>query len=509
MKEMIRDFVLRMTCGNESVAEICAALAENEDQGDICHKLTKSEIEVLKAAPALAANVATDVDVASVQTPFVRCGELLYTRRNWLYERCVGDAVRRMSGRGLEEEIVLPDTEFYRQLRPEQRNAVIAMCRAQFSILTGGPGTGKTHTIARAVHYLQEKFPDFRLGFAAPTGKAAARMEESMSKAGVTAGKPVTIHSLVGINPSTMDTRYKRTCPLSIDWLIVDEASMIGLPLMFRLLDALHPDCKLTLVGDADQLASVERGRVFGDLCRMRGVSFSRLSESTRFKPNEDIAKLARAINDGKASDALSILKTNGSLVTYVSMERVKPFDPATWEGFKDLVSARFQAFSESPAAADAIAHLNDFRILCAGRRGPFGANALNEWVKNLLGKKCPVPMMITQNDKTLGVANGDVGVVMPREPKLLYLPDRDKPIRLELLPETELAFASTVHKTQGSEYDDVAVVLPPDGESPLLTREILYTAITRTKGKVFLYGSDKAIENCCMHKVERLTGFC
>jgi len=116
---------------------------------------------------------------------------------------------------------------------------------------------------------------------------------------------------------------------------------------------------------------------------------------------------------------------------------------------------------------------------------------------------------MITQNDKTLGVANGDVGVVMPGDPKSLYLPGRDKPIRLELLPETELAFASTVHKAQGSEYNDVAVVLPPDGESPLLTREILYTAITRTKGKVYLYGSDKSIETSCKHKVDRVMGLC
>ena len=152
---------------------------------------------------------------------------------------------------------------------------------------------------------------------------------------------------------------------------------------------------------------------------------------------------------------------------------------------------------------------MNDFRVLCALREGPYGVNRLNEYLKARLGKECPIPMMITQNDRLQAVSNGDVGVVMPDDPKVLYLPGDGEPrrIRTELLPATELAFATTIHKSQGSEFGDVAVVLPPGGENPLLTREILYTGITRTKGGVHIYAGDASVKACCGRSVERVTG--
>lgn len=507
MKDAVLDFVMRMTGGNAAVAELCASTVGGEDDGDVCRRVTKDETTVLRTAGDVVSFVGKDVAVDSVATPFVVVGDLLYTRRNWYYERSIGDRVREMSRNVSADEVVLPDTEFYAKLRGEQREAVVAMCKAQFSILTGGPGTGKTHTIARAVRYLQERNPNMRLGLAAPTAKAKDRMDESMRAAGVAAEKSQTIHSLIGINPSTMETRCNRSNPLPFDWLIVDEASMIGLPLMAKLLDALRPECRLTLVGDVDQLASVERGRVFGDLCRMQGVSLSRLDVSARFKPEGDIAKLAAAVNCGDTAGAESVLKAHGPLVSLVDLSSANPYELESWRGFGDLVRRSLASLTACKTPADALAHLNDFRILCAVRKGPFGANSVNDWVKQLLGSRCPIPLMITQNDKTFNVTNGSVGVVMPGDRQNLHLPDRAGPIRMELLPDTELAFASTVHKAQGSEYNDVAVVLPPDGENPLLTREILYTAITRTKGKVFLYGSNKAIDVCCSRKVERVSG--
>ena len=509
MKDAVKDLVLRMTGGNAAVAEICSSTVAGVEEGSVCRRVDEEEAKLLSAEPSVACFVDAPSGAECAETPFVVCGDLLYTRRNWLYERNVATRIATMAANVSGGDVELPADEFYARLREEQREAVVAMCRAQFTILTGGPGTGKTHTIARAVRYLQEANPGLRLALAAPTGKAAARMTESMSKAGIVSAPATTIHSLLGSRHDLVSFHHGRENPLAADWLIVDEASMIDLPLMSKLLDALPEGCKLTLVGDVDQLASVERGRVFGDLCRMPGVSISRLRESTRFPPDGDIARIADAVNGNRPDEVMAILKGNGGIVGYVALDGGSASSPRAWPGFMDMCREKFARFAESADAKTALDRLNDFRVLCALRHGPFGAERVNDFLKERLGAKCPVPMMITQNDRLQGVANGDVGVVVPGEPKVLYLPGEGKPraVRLELLPATELAFATTIHKSQGSEFDDVAIVLPPDGENPLLTREILYTGITRTKGGVHIYAGEDSITACCRKSVERVTG--
>ena len=509
MKNAVRDMVERMTGGNAKVADICASTVANLEEGDVCRRLDEEEMRLLSEVPEVVRVVDRRTPVEDVTAPFVVSGDLLYTRRNWQYERNVAERIGRMAGNVLASDVTLPDDEFYSQLREEQRDAVLAMCKSQFSILTGGPGTGKTHTIARAVKYLQDTNPDLRLALAAPTGKAAARMTESMAKAGVSAAPATTIHSLLGARYDLVSFHHGRENPLSVDWLIVDEASMIGMPLMSKLLDALPDGCRLTLVGDVDQLASVERGHVFGDLCRMRGVSISRLRESTRFPPDGDIARIAAAVNGNDPAEAMSILGAGRDVVSYVDLSGAPAAAPVAWPGFVEMCRERFAAFADSTDPKTALDRLNGFRILCALRHGPYGVERLNEFVKKLLGRGCPVPMMITQNDRLQDVANGDVGVVMPDDPHSLYLHMGGgmRSIRLELLPAMELAFATTIHKSQGSEFDDVAIVLPPDGDSPLLTREILYTGITRTKGSVRLYAGEASIKACCEKSVERVTG--
>ena len=509
MKDAVLDMVERMTGGNAKVAELCASAVASLEDGDVCRRLDEDEVQALSNVPEVVCRVDGRTPAKDVTTPFVLSGDLLYTRRNWQYERNVAERIGQMAANVLEGEVALPDDEFFAKLRKEQRNAVVAMCKAQFSILTGGPGTGKTHTIARAVKYLQGANPDLRLALAAPTGKAAARMTDSMANAGVSAAPATTIHALLGSRYDLVNFSHGRDNPLPVDWLIVDEASMIGLPLMSKLLDALPEGCRLTLVGDVDQLASVERGHVFGDLCRMAGVSISRLRESTRFPPDGDIAQIAEAVNGNNPTEAMAILGAGRDVVSYVDLSGVPAAAPAAWPGFKEMCRERFAAFAASKDPKTALGKLNDFRILCALRQGPYGAERLNEFVKKLLGRKCPVPMMITQNDRLQDVSNGDVGVVMPDDPRNLHMPAADgiRTIRLELLPETELAFATTIHKSQGSEFGDVAIVMPPDGDSPLLTREILYTGITRTKGTVRIYAGEASVVACCEKSVERVTG--
>ena len=523
LNEVIRDLVSRMTGGNNDVAAICAkAVAvvsgdnvgpipdgeniEDAASGSVCIRVSPEEASALKDEPRIVATVGKDALPSDVETPFVLCGDLLYTRRNWFYERNVSQRVAEIAA-------VNPGTAGIPEqggMRPEQFEAVKAMCRSNFSILTGGPGTGKTYTIAQAVKFLRESNPDLRLGLAAPTGKAAARMTESMRNAMDNVPEASTIHTLLGTNPDFVTFRHNRTNPLALDWLIIDEASMIDLPLMSKLLDALPSECRLTLVGDVNQLASVERGRVFGDLCaiaaRSEGASLSALHQSMRFPPDGPIARLSDAVNGGDPDAAMSVIATAGELVEFHDLLAEDGRAP---KEFTASVKAGFASLAGSRTPEDALRFLNDFRVLTALRHGHFGCESLNERIRREMGTDCPTPVMVTANNTILRVHNGDVGVVMPDDPKTLHLPcdGGSRAVSLALLPDTELAFASTIHKSQGSEFSDVAIVLPPSGESPLMTREILYTGITRTKKRVAIFAGEPAIRRCCEKKTERLSG--
>ena len=363
---------------------------------------------------------------------------------------------------------------------------------------------------------------------AAPTGKAAARINESLEdlkKQGLLDGvqPATTLHSLLEPKPDFVTFRHNRDNPLPLDWLVVDEASMIALPLMAKLVEALPETCALTLIGDAHQLASVEQGRVFGDLCELFAQNVARLTVSSRFSAGGTIDRLAKAVNDGGKDcfDKVASILAEGREAKFRQIAKEDSFEPDEWEDFRELVQKGFASFKACTEPETALEELKHFRILCAFRKGPFGVEALNRYVEDVVGKKCPRPMMITRNDKMLEVNNGDVGVVMPKSPQYLCLKTLGhgvRKIRLELLPATELAFASTIHKAQGSEFDDVAIVLPPNTGKPeegkpeenafkLLTREILYTAITRTKKTVAIWGSEDAIRNCAQHAIDRVSG--
>ena len=514
MRDLVLDFVSRMTGGNGPVAALCRrTMLGLEEEGDVCIGLDAAEEDLLRTAPDVASFAGDGTAPADVRTPFVVQDGLLYTRRNWYYERLVLERLAALN-RPLESApVVFPaDTA----LRPEQRDAVRAMCANRFSILTGGPGTGKTFTIAAAVDIVRRREPGLRLGLAAPTGKARQRMAESMARTGMAdVPEASTIHAMLGPAPDFVTFRHNRGNPLPFDWIVVDEASMVDLPLLAKLLDAVPDDCRITFAGDADQLASVERGRVFADLCARPGLPVSRLARSERFPPGGEIARLAAAINGksaGGADEAMAILRAPGGVASFTDLSGVeKAFRPGTWPGFAEAVRRGYAAFAACRDAASALAHLEDFRVLCALRHGPFGSEKVAAWIRRTLPDDAPVPVMVARNDRTLDVNNGDVGVVMPGDRRTLLLPGRKegeiRPVRLELLPETECAFASTVHKAQGSQFTDVAVVLPTTGESPLLTCEILYTAVTRTEKSVAVFGGEPAVRACCGRPISRRSG--
>lgn len=525
MENTIKDLVFRMLGGtNEAadVADVCGKAVSVITEGDVCLAV---EDEKLLGKLRNAKEV---VSIAPDDTrPFVLSGSYLYTRRNWRYEAQARASVMEMAasgGTGGAFEIP-PELECATPM-PGQRDAVIKMNSSNYSILTGGPGTGKTFTITWAVKVALSLNPELRIALAAPTGKAAGRMTESF-RGFMVRGEELrakTLHSLLGPNADFTTFKHNRDNPLDIDWLIVDEASMIDLPMMSKLLDALPKGCRLTLVGDEYQLASVERGRVFGDLCHAEWMQprIARLTVSKRFDQDGEIDVFAKAVNAGDSDKALECLNAGGDLIVYRHLREEGMTNPDSWPEFADIITGHLRQFCESRTPEEALKHLNDFRVLCVERHGAFGINRVNDYmVRKLAGSvrnpQCPIPVMITRNDKSLNVANGDVGVRMPDDPGnicLLVEEERDtgkivyRKVRTELLDNVETAFAMTVHKSQGSEFRDVAIILPPDGESRLLTREILYTGITRTKKMVFLFGSDKAVEKSCKSVVSRVTGF-
>ena len=529
MKDTVCDLVKRMT-GRDDVAEICARAVMNgvgeedsRDGGDVCCRVDDKDAVLLGEVPQVVASVTADTDPDAVVAPFALCENLLYTRRIWRYEQIVRRRVCEMAASSWMPGIAVPVEGEYAALRAtDQLPAVPKLLATRFSILTGGPGTGKTFTLGKAVKLMRERNPEAMVALAAPTGKAAARINESLEdlkRQGLLDGvqPATTLHALLKPRPDFVTFRHDRSNPLPLDWLVVDEASMIDLPLMAKLLDALPETCALTLIGDAHQLASVEQGRVFGDLCGMFAQNVAKLTESSRFVSDGTIDRLARAVNSGD-EDAFVQVKSvleEGQGAFYQDICD-NAFSPDSWGDFRAQIQKGFAAFASSSTPEEALENLNRFRILCALRKGPYGVEVLNRYVESVLGNGCPRPVMITQNDRMLEVHNGDVGVVMPRQslqdPQYLCLPTLKngiRRIRVELLPGTESAFATTIHKSQGSEYGDVAIVLPPKDESPLLTREILYTGITRTKGTVRIYAGDASLEACCRRSVERLTGLC
>ena len=471
---------------------------------------------LLRAAPDVVFDAASGADPDASSAPFVLDRGALSTRRN---HRCARRIRARLAAIGREPDLPVPDDPAtLAGLTGEQLAAVRLLCAKSFSILSGGPGTGKTFTLARAVRLVRGDKPELRLCLAAPTGKAAARMKESLDASCARDGVPppdhveaTTLHRLLGYNPVKGTLRHGPDNPLPADWVVIDETSMVDLLLFGHLLDALPPGARLTLIGDRDQLASVERGCVLRDLCDA-GYPVARLTASKRFPPDGAIARFAAAVNGGDADAAVELLRAGDPDLEWNDHAAAADKGPAAWPGFAAAVREGFAAFAAARTPEEALARAADARVLCAVRKGPYGVDRVNDFVRSVLPREAPVPVMVAHNDRDQDVRNGDVGVVLPSdrdtvwlEPSVPDAPPRAVP-RL-LLPDLETAYATTVHKSQGSEYGTVAVVLPREDGCPLLTREILYTAVTRTRRGVRLWASEAAVRRCASTSVDRVTG--
>jgi exodeoxyribonuclease V alpha subunit len=448
-----------------------------------------------------------------------------------------------------------------------QKVAAFAALRQRFSVITGGPGTGKTWTVARLLALLLEQpgGENLRIKLAAPTGKAAARLQEALSHSltGLTCAAKVkarlqakdlttTIHRLLGTIPRSTNFRHDAGNPLPVDVLVVDEASMVSLALMAKLLAALKPDARLVLVGDQDQLPPVDAGNVLGDLCRAAAIngfsenfqndyqrcsgetvaakSFSAGGElentviqlRTNFRSGEMAAlnNLSQAVNAGDADAAMKLLRQPAAALAWQPLPSARLFKAA----LRDAVVSHYGDVLKAATPAAALAALGKFRILCAVREGPFGTEAVNRIAGEILaeagliapdrvksGSYAGRPLMVTANNYALKLFNGDTGVVWPAEglSSLVYFPDEAGGIRAvarERLPEDETAFALTIHKSQGSEFDHVLLVLP-EQTSPVLTRQLFYTGLTRARQSVRILAPETILRATVATQLQRMSG--
>ena len=499
--------------------------------------------------------------------PLRLAGSLLYLDRYWGQEQQVRAALDDWASR--TPPVV--DTDRLRDLlhslfsvdAPDhQRLAAAAAATGWFTVVAGGPGTGKTTTVARLLATVDGLTDQpIRVALAAPTGRAAARLEEAVTAelsrlgekgfAGPGPFTSSTVHRLLGSRPgSTTRFWHDRRNHLPHDVVVVDEASMMSLTLVARLLEALRPDCRLVMVGDPDQLVSVEAGAVLGDivhrsprpepdarLSTLRGLFASdlqprdevesdlcadvvRLRRNFRFGGAAGLNDLAEAVRSGEADAALAVLQSGDASLEFVDVDAAQAVASSIAGLREDAVrgARRLVAEAEVGDAAGALDALGRHRLLCAHREGPNGISYWRHLVRRWLVEAMPEygrdgefyvgrPLLVTANDYEVGLFNGDVGAVIMRDGQAVAAFGPEGPfVATSRLSEVQTPHAMTVHKAQGSEADRVTVILP-SADSPLLTRELLYTAITRARSFVRLIGTQDAVRTAVTRPVVRASG--
>ncbi|MEY2974469.1 MAG: exodeoxyribonuclease subunit alpha [Actinomycetota bacterium] len=461
---------------------------------------------------------------------------LVYLRRFHFHETRVGEGVRALAAGAAPTSGRLDVVSAALGLDGGQRAAVERCLSRRLGVLTGGPGTGKTRTVAALLAVLLDGSPDLRIALAAPTGKAAARMGESLADsvrllaasgdAGLVdiAGRigavtPSTIHRLLGVRPGGAGFRHSAERRLPHQVLIIDEASMVSLPLMDAVLDALTDGARLVLVGDGGQLASVDAGSVLGDIAGAGGAvgeCVAELTESRRFPSQSRIGRLAAAIRAGDGAAATAVLgEPVDDAADGVRVQLVTTVGPVAEE-----VGRHARLLGDAARrgdARDAVDALDELRVLCAHRRGRAGVSHWTRLAEDMItlgghstsGMYPGRPVIVTRNDPARGLFNGDVGVVVRTadgvrvafaaegEPRLIA------PSHLDAV---ETVHAMTIHKSQGSEFDHVVVVLP-SADSRLATRELLYTAVTRARRSVTLVGAADTVAAAIDRSAARTTG--
>jgi exodeoxyribonuclease V alpha subunit len=514
--------------------------------------------EAWMASVAASPLVANEGDAGESSRPLRLGPSGLYLDRFWRDEVALADDL--LARAPADTGQIEPDSALLDRLCPgpesaDQRMAVSLAVTRRLAVIAGGPGTGKTTTVARTLAILfEEASRDGRrpplVALAAPTGKAAVRMEEAVRAEAqrLDAGEEVriamaglrgtTLHRLLGVRPDRPGRfRHHRGHRLPHDVVVVDEASMVSLPLMARLVEAVRHDARLIVVGDPEQLVSVEAGAVLADIVAPAPTALSDsicvLRTNHRFAGG--LALLAEAVRAGDAGAAIDLLRSGDSSATWIEAEPGEmvtdgSFLPAGNEVAAQLVewAGHMRGAAESGDMEGAVAALAQHRVLCAHRRGTAGVGEWNLAIERLLGDRAAGPtagptagrdawypgrpVIVTANDYSLKLFNGDTGVVLadPAATALRVVFDdgggRRRTFSPSRLDAVETVYAMTIHKSQGSEFDRVTLLMPP-ASSRLLTRELLYTAVTRARHHVLVVGREEALVGAIERPIAQASG--
>jgi exodeoxyribonuclease V alpha subunit len=495
----------------------------------------------------------------------------LYLFRYWQYEK---ELAERMLARARRPEATDGTTGFPAALAGVGRGRVfpepdwqrVAVCTAflkKLCIISGGPGTGKTTVVGDIISLARSGgkgvFP--RIALAAPTGKAAVRLQEAVAEKLASLGVPPseiprasTIHRLLGTVRGSPYFRHDEDNPLPFDLVVLDEASMIDLALMAKLVRAVPETAHLVILGDRDQLSSVEPGSVLGDLCGVRDMNrFSasfldassrfglfpeqaavpagareseplldclvELKKSYRFEESSGIGEISRAVRLGDGRAAFEMLESGA-------------FPDAAWrdlpssDGLASAITPRaleyYRGIADARDPAEALAGFDEFKLLCALREGPYGVRAVNRHVERVLSREGVIrpdtrwyrgrPVLVTSNDYSLNLFNGDLGIILPdpsaghRLRAFFRTGGSLRSFAPTGLPEHETVYAMTVHKSQGAEFEEALIILP-DHYVPVLTRELVYTALTRAKGRVEIWGRPDVFIRAVGSRTRRASG--
>ncbi len=495
--------------------------------------------------------------------PLILEDHRLYLNRYWLYETRVAEMISSrllplpvIDANELSQHLtqLFPDCQDHQQLDAQMLAVALAANRS-FVAISGGPGTGKTTTVIKVLALLLLQQPDIRIQLAAPTGKAAMRMIESIHERIDESHLPPQVRNLIPQQASTIHRLlgyrnhrfyHSSSNPLALDCLVIDEASMLDLTLAYRLFDALPARARIILLGDRDQLASVAAGNVLGDItghgqeigysdvlvdqlasqlnqpaskipCATEALaiadSVALLTQSFRFDTDSGIGQLASLVNRGASGEVIELLQAPDSLVSLQL-----PTGNSLQAEAIEWVLSRYAPVLGSTDCLQAMDAFERTRILCAIHSGPFGVNEINRLITHRLraleaaaddypGK----PILITANDYELDLFNGDTGLLWPDEAGVLRACFRDEDGIRELpiysLPDHVTAWAMTVHKSQGSEFESVLLVLPNDPESNALTRELLYTGVTRSRQHLRIHSSVEVLVKACESPTRRSSG--
>lgn len=577
------DFMMELTENSSpALRQILINLSEKMIEGHSCLCVDSEMREVLQAYPRLVGSPNSD------KTPLILARDYLYTHRYYFYEHCVATEISKRIAIPFSDSLSIPSLLENSLLNYQLLSVFMAMNRS-FSIITGGPGTGKTTTVIALISEILRANPDEQIVMCAPTGKAQSRLKDSLRDYVSDPRNSIpdtirnrmdieacTIHKLLGTQWGSTQFRYNAENPLPYTTVIVDECSMISLFLMAKLLMAVPPHARLVLLGDRNQLPSVEAGSLFADMCRCGlpnyfslsfwealpqsyrdGVSLlsqqnsqyplssfiTELQINYRSKDAPLISTMAELIRGLESSE---IQKSICALTDFIAEHHIEKGVPDLMPAFAifsekhtlPLIDTLLNqtifseeeisySFSDLPRLAahptlenlDRAFHLiEEFKILCATRNGPYGVENINAYVSKRLGFDTPfavgTPILITENDAEHGLFNGDVGIIWVQEsapniPVCVFRDSQTQSFRFYpvfQLPSYDLMFAMTIHKSQGSGFTLVAALLPQE-DSPILSRELVYTALTRAKKYFYFATSMDTLRKAFLRKTERFSG--